>query len=249
MLCQQRQLPVRVELARRLTQGFAHGIQGGQVGRHEHPVVAAALRQLIKAQDIQGRAINAQHLRQFRLLHAIAVIDTIEIDPGVQRLGEGWPAKAQFQHPQALPGRQCRQALGEGFAQTGKHALLTGRPQHQTQQVGAAGFPRQQLLKGLTTVEQCLQMAADTTHRMNDLEVFRVALEQLLPDGLGRWALARLDNVPGAVGIAAQAAVFQAMTQQRRQVVARHAVLLRPQGNLLGAQMATGLVDQVQHEA
>ncbi|MNP70841.1 hypothetical protein D3C76_1671300 [compost metagenome] len=92
-------------------------------------------------------------------------------------------------------------------------------------------------------------MAADTTHRMNDLEVFRVALEQLLPDRLGRWALARLDNVPGAVGIAAQAAVFQAMTQQRRQVVARHAVLLRPQGNLLGAQMATGLVDQVQHEA
>ena len=89
VLRQHGQLPVRVEVAGCLAQRFANVVQGRQVGRQQHPVVTCGAAQLFKIDDLQCRAIIAEHLCQLGFCYAVAVVDAIKIDSRVQRFGKG----------------------------------------------------------------------------------------------------------------------------------------------------------------
>ncbi|MNO77184.1 hypothetical protein D3C76_682840 [compost metagenome] len=230
VLPQQRHLAMGVELAAGLAQGVAHGAQRAQVGRYQHPVERTRFGQLLQAEHVQRRAIVAQALLKFRFSDAVGIVDAVEIQPGVQQLRKRGATKAKLQYAQALPGRQLRQALGQGLFNAAQQVLLPRRPQHQAGQAGTTGFPRLQRVERLAAIQQCRQVAAHSAHRMDNLEVLGVALEQLLPDGLRRRALARVGQLPATVGAALQAAITLGVTQQGGQEIA---LGLRPLCHLL----------------
>ncbi|EXI67517.1 MAG: hypothetical protein AW07_04513 [Candidatus Accumulibacter sp. SK-11] len=129
-----------------------------------------------------------------------AVVSAVEVEGEADVHGKAWRALTDLDDAETLPRRQRRESLRHQGAQRVSALQSAAGADDLLQQCRQRRLLRADLRQSSPSGEQCGQVQADPSDRMDDLEVVRIVGDQAVPDVLGGRLLPLIRDDRPALG-------------------------------------------------